>query len=243
MLAQGCCAEDVVLPVQAEQRGQAQDHPARGALGPTESWHAGLDHEEGAAHHGGTTCPIPQQCSDAQSCVPGSRRSLGHRLQTDIVPPKEDKGRWVPICREGRHENNPAGDVQSSTLPSMLSPGGQRQGRQGPVALQLLHTHRKGGPASWVGCDQDRLWLLHSGIPRAIRWHSALVLLVPGRTAVEQQTGRGEGAAQQAHASDMCCLWLRQTAGSGSLNVWKQHFSVSHFTKPQTITVCRCTGA
>lgn len=65
----------------------------------------------------------------------------------------------------------------------------------------------------------------------------------PGRPAAAEQTGRREGAAQQAHASDMCRAQLRQTAGSGSLNAWKQHFSVSHFTKPQTITVCRCTGA
>jgi len=67
---------------------------------------------------------------------------------------------------------------------------------------------------------------------------------VPGAwPPAEEQPGRGEGAAQQAHAADMCCARRRQTAGSGSLNAWKQHFSVSHFTEPQTITVCRCTGA
>lgn len=74
-----------------------------------------------------------------------------HRLRTDTVPPREDKGSWVPICREGRHENNLVGDVQSSYLPLVLSPGGQGQGRQGAVALALLHACRRSGQPRQAG--------------------------------------------------------------------------------------------
>lgn len=71
----------------------------------------------------------------------------------------------MPICTEGRHENNLVGDVQSSTMPLVLSPGGQGQGRQGAVAL-LGHPQKEWpGKASWAGCDQDLLWLLHSESP------------------------------------------------------------------------------
>lgn len=170
MLAQECCAEDMVFPIQAEQRGQARDHPAWGALGPTESWHAGLDHEEGAAHEG-TTCPIPQRFRSnvgmPKAPFLAAHAAYWHRFKTDIVPPKEDKGRQVPICRKGRHEINLVGDVQSSTVPLVLSPGGQGQGRQGAVAPQLLPHPQKEWPgkASWAGYDQHLLWLLHSESP------------------------------------------------------------------------------
>lgn len=95
MLAQECFAKDsvVVFQIQAEQRGQARDHPAWRTLGPTESWHAGLDHKEGAAHGG----PIPQHFRSnvgmPKAPFLAAYAASWHRLKTDIVPPKEDKGR------------------------------------------------------------------------------------------------------------------------------------------------------
>lgn len=75
----------MVSPIQAEQRGQAGDHPAWGA----ESWQAELDHEEGAAH-GGTTV-LQEQRGDAQSSIPGSTRSLGIASRQTLCPPKRTR--------------------------------------------------------------------------------------------------------------------------------------------------------
>lgn len=211
----------MVSPIQAEQRGQAGDHPAWGA----ESWQAELVHEEGAAH-GGTTV-LQEQRGDAQSSIPGSTS------RQTLCPPKRTRTGGCPSA--GRAGMRMILLVMCSPAPCLWCCHWEGRSRAG---RELLHTLRKSSQArqSWAGCDQNLLWLLHSeswepfGGPH----------LVPGRTGMEQQAGRGEGAA---HASDMCCVWLCQTAGSGSLHVWKQHFCVSHFTKPQTITVCRCTGA
>lgn len=255
--ARGCCAEDSVVPVWAEWRWQAQDPPPGGrrVRGPRwisahRAWPPRAEPYTASKQHP----PQPtawalramQRCPNPRDSVPGSTRSLGHHLRQTLVPPKESKGKWMPICRAGRHRNNPTGATHSSTLPSVLATSAAaRRVRAGPLAPAPLRAHRRAG--------QDCRGRARQAATRTCSGLSATVSLAlfggihvqspPGMMAAEEQTGRRDGAARQAHASDMCCSQPRQTAGSGSLNVWKQHFSVSHFTKPQTITVCRCTGA
>ena len=108
--------------------------------------------------HRSSTCPIPQRglqerCPSPRVCVPGSTRSLGRHLKTDA---RTGEGRWVPICREGRHNNNPTGATRSSTLPSVLATSAAvrrvKAGRAGTIGSSTVSHPQKGQPgALWQG--------------------------------------------------------------------------------------------
>lgn len=92
----------------------------------------------------------------SQRLCPRQRMQPWPPSQEMLVPPKEGERRGVPIRREGRHENNPAGAAWSSTLPSVPAASATartvRAGRAGAPGSSTASRLQKGRPgAPWQG--------------------------------------------------------------------------------------------
>lgn len=148
--ARGRRAEDSVVPVQAEQRGRAQDLPPRlpqGAGPPPGLGTQGLCRKErSGTPRRSSTCAIPQRGLQ-------ERRSGARVAEPRSLAATRSRSRHLE--RDAR-----------------ATRGGRGQHALGPWAPAPLRTRRRSGrephgEASRAGRDKDR-----NGVPGAVRWHS-----------------------------------------------------------------------